>query len=78
MNFTLQDYQQQGYFDSVVPKADKSDECELKRLYDNNQIAEFLQLAIERKKNIIVSGATGSGKTTFARSLLQLVPQTNG
>ena len=76
LNFTLQDYQQQGYFDSVVPKGDKSDECELKRLYGNNQIAEFLQLAIKRKKNIIVSGATGSGKTTFARSLLQLVPQT--
>ena len=76
VNFTLQDYQQQGYFNSVAPKSIKPDECELQQLYEDNQIAEFLQLAIERKKNIIVSGATGSGKTTFARSLLQLVPQT--
>ena len=61
-NFTLQDYQQQGYFESVAPKAAQSDECELKQLYDNNQIAEFLQLAIERKENIIVSGATRAFK----------------
>lgn len=60
VNFTLQDYQQQGYFLSVTPKANYSDECELKRLYDDNQIAEFLQLAIECKKNISLNVSANS------------------
>jgi len=36
---------------------------------------DFLTQMIERKKNIIVCGATGSGKTSFLQTLLELVPK---
>ncbi|MCL1078420.1 P-type DNA transfer ATPase VirB11 [Parashewanella spongiae] len=75
VNLTLDDYHQQGYFRSISIETEQPLECQLTHLYGNNKIATFLKLAIEQRKNIIVSGATGSGKTTFFRSLLQQVPQ---
>lgn len=34
----------------------------------------FFRAAVEGRCNILVSGATGSGKTTFAKSLIRLIP----
>ncbi len=34
----------------------------------------FLELAVLSHKNIIIGGKTGSGKTTFARSLIEKIP----
>ncbi len=36
--------------------------------------AEFFRKAVLCKKNIVVSGATGSGKTTFMKSLVNHIP----
>lgn len=38
------------------------------------KMAEFLQTAVHNKKNIIVSGGTGSGKTTFLNVLSNYIP----
>lgn len=35
---------------------------------------EFLEQAVLNKRNIIIAGKTGSGKTTFARSLIKKIP----
>jgi len=34
----------------------------------------FFRLAVESRRNILISGATGSGKTTFAKGLVELIP----
>ena len=34
----------------------------------------FFRLAVEGRRNILISGATGSGKTTFAKGLVELIP----
>ena len=49
-------------------------EAELLQLKAENKIKEFLTLAVARKQNIVVVGKTASGKTTFARSLIEKVP----
>ena len=36
--------------------------------------AEFLPAAVEAKRNILICGATGSGKTTLARALIDAIP----
>ena len=76
VNFTLEDYQQQGYFETSNSNAFSNNEIEsqLQRLKQQGKMTEFLKQAIAMRKNIIVSGATGSGKTTFFRSLLNYVP----
>ena len=42
---------------------------------DRGEIAEALRAAVRGKLNILISGGTSSGKTTFLNALLQEVPQ---
>lgn len=51
-------------------------ELELKRLYIAGEWPEFLRLAVQSRKNIVVSGATGSGKTTLTKALIREIPET--
>lgn len=49
-------------------------EVELKRRYAAGKWAEFLKLAVRLRKNILVSGAMGSGKTTLTKGLVLEIP----
>lgn len=49
-------------------------EIELLQLKREGQMREFLEACVRYKRNIIIAGKTGSGKTTFARSLIEKVP----
>ena len=51
-------------------------EHELLALKKERRVREFLQLAVRSKRNILIVGATGSGKTTITRSLIQCIPPT--
>jgi type IV secretion system protein VirB11 len=47
---------------------------ELMDLHAERRWEEFFPLAVRAKKTIIVTGDTGSGKTTFAKALIQAIP----
>ncbi|WP_019219358.1 P-type DNA transfer ATPase VirB11 [Bartonella florencae] len=49
-------------------------EVQLLRLKRDKKILQFLKECVLYKRNIIIAGKTGSGKTTFARSLIETVP----
>ena len=50
-------------------------EQELKRRHAAGEWAEFLKLAVQLRKNVLVSGPTGSGKTTLTKGLVLEIPR---
>ncbi|MGQ0563551.1 MAG: ATPase, T2SS/T4P/T4SS family [Gemmobacter sp.] len=46
---------------------------EVTRLANEANLAEAMRLCVEDRMNILISGGTSTGKTTFARSLLAMV-----
>ena len=75
--FTLHDlgfdeYARQGFFNGTHGTTEK--DVILKSLYEARDWPKFLTAAIHAKKNIIISGATSSGKTTFLNACVALIP----
>jgi len=50
-------------------------EAELLRLLREGDLTGFFREAVRLKRNIVIAGKTGSGKTTFTRSLILEVPK---
>ena len=51
-----------------------STETELVRLLEGQEFEAFMRLAVRSRKNIVVSGPTGSGKTTYTKALIREIP----
>lgn len=49
-------------------------EAELLRLLAASDYEAFMRLAVKARKNIVVSGPTGSGKTTWTKALIREIP----
>jgi len=77
-HFTLDDYLNQDYFEFVNKSFKKNkiteDNDKLKFYIKNESWAEFFELLVSSKKNVIVAGAVGSGKTHFINMLLSMIP----
>jgi len=73
---TLDQYQADGFFDSIVEHTGEISEQdhELLELRRGKHYGEFFRKAVTYRKNIVVAGATGSGKTTFMKSLVTHIP----
>ncbi|MFY9589843.1 P-type DNA transfer ATPase VirB11 [Rickettsia endosymbiont of Halotydeus destructor] len=75
MNFSLDEYAKMGAFDATVTEA-LVDENEgiLNDYLAKKEIKEFIRHAVTSKKNIIISGGTSTGKTTFTNAALGEIP----
>ena len=73
--FTFDTYQTMGAFDQTA--TDKIEDPHLVPLNDflaKKDIRSFLSYAIKNKKNIVISGGTSTGKTTFTNAALLEIP----
>lgn len=80
---TLAGYSETPFFESATAfrlserntDFQESSEKGLRDLYQQRQWAAFIAQAIALKKNIVVSGGTSSGKTTFLNACIQEIPK---
>lgn len=76
MKMTLEDYQKFGAFEKIAIE-EKTDEFakELNDLLTKHKVKDFLKAAVKYRKNVIVSGGTSTGKTTFTNAMLREIPR---
>lgn len=76
LKWTLDDYQQMGCFDRTLTEAQEDvHKLPLSELLDQHNIRDFLYQSVVRKKNLIISGGTSTGKTTFANAIIRAIPE---
>jgi type IV secretion system protein VirB11 len=75
MHLSLDKYAEMGAFDNTSTKEieDKNNPILCDYLKSGN-IKEFIRYAVNCKKNIIISGGTSTGKTTFTNAALGEIP----
>ncbi|MGH8328339.1 MAG: P-type DNA transfer ATPase VirB11 [Steroidobacteraceae bacterium] len=74
--WSLEELSQRGLFRATRPASEALDatEAELVRLLQDQDYDAFMRVAVASRKNIIVSGPTGSGKTTYTKALIREIP----
>jgi len=75
----LEDYVAAGAFEDLTnaPQsggAHPADQVHLRALLDSGDLAGFLRGAVTGRRNILISGGTSTGKTTFLNALIAEIP----
>ena len=75
LDWDLDMYEKLGAFTDIATSDKGNPDLEfLQNLLDKREIKQFLKESVVRKKNIIVSGGTSTGKTTFTNAVLREIP----
>jgi type IV secretion system protein VirB11 len=76
VSLSLDDLDHGGLFGDVVhaKSAGGRSDLTLLEFYRTGAYKQFLKEAVLARKNIIISGATGSGKTTLSKALIRHIP----
>ncbi len=74
--WSIEDLERRGIFRRTRRADHALDETEkeLLRLLSASNHPAFMRLAVKSRKNILVSGPTGSGKTTWTKALIREIP----
>ncbi|EPR21183.1 type IV secretion protein VirB11 [Agrobacterium sp. TS43] len=77
VDFSLDDLEEKGFFAKTrATNVDRPlEDEELNESYRAGRFKDFLRQAVIARKNIIISGATGSAKTTLSKALIKHIPQ---
>jgi type IV secretion system protein VirB11 len=72
---TRSDYERDNLTDSIVDVTAElgPTDNQLIALRNKKQYWDFMELAVREKRNIVISGATGSGKTTLSKTLASFI-----
>lgn len=75
MALDLEAYEKMGAFaQTSVEEVFDEDAVLMAEMLKNKQIKDFLYKAVTSKKNVIISGGTSTGKTTFTNAMLRAIP----
>jgi type IV secretion system protein VirB11 len=74
--WSIDDLERRGIFRRTRRATERSDDTEKALLgsLTAGDYAAFMRLAVRSRKNILVSGPTGSGKTTWTKALIREIP----
>jgi type IV secretion system protein VirB11 len=74
--WSIEELGRRGIFRGTRQAGQKLDDTEeeLLRLLSSSEYEAFMRLAVRSRKNILVSGPTGSGKTTWTKALIREIP----
>jgi type IV secretion system protein VirB11 len=74
--WSIDELARRGIFKATRRSTEALDETEqeLMRLLSARDYEAFMRLAVVSRKNILVSGPTGSGKTTWTKALIREIP----
>ncbi|HZZ69408.1 MAG TPA: P-type DNA transfer ATPase VirB11 [Phenylobacterium sp.] len=73
-DMSLDELSRDGLFDAAArtdPARDAQADADLEALIDTGDLIGFLKLAVKRRKTVVISGGTASGKTTLLNALVK-------